>query len=106
MQLWHGTGGKNVTSIIENGFDERLAKGGFYGAGIYFTDDPKKADEFVFGPRFGGCWPHKKSSCNQCERHILLCKVNMGNAYFAPVPDGKYDEGERAWGHPHPGYNR
>ena len=49
IECFHGTNGRNINSIIVNGFDERLSTGGLYGAGIYFTPLMAKADEFAFG---------------------------------------------------------
>ena len=46
QKLYHTTKEKNVISILNDGFDPRIANQAFFGKGIYFTDDPSKANEY------------------------------------------------------------
>ena len=48
--LFHTTGATTET-IFQEGFDSRLSKQGCFGRGIYFSDDPKKCDNYWRGPR-------------------------------------------------------
>jgi len=75
-------------------------KGGLFGAGLYFSSDIRKTDEFVFGERHEGCKEHKTWNCTKCDRHALVCMVNLGRAIYigSPIVD-------RQWGHPPAGYN-
>ena len=87
---------------MNDGFDERLSKGGFYGAGIYFTEHGEKADEYAFGRsrRETGCETHKNQFCTECVRCIILCRVNLGRSFTT------YEQLDRNWGHPPENFHR
>lgn len=45
--LFHGTLKENIDSILQNGFDLSMARGGLYGSGIYLSDSAQKADQYA-----------------------------------------------------------
>ena len=47
--LFHTTAATTET-IFQDGFDSRLSNAGNFGRGIYFSDDPKKCDQYWRGP--------------------------------------------------------
>ena len=50
--LFH-TANASVDAIFQEGFDLRLASAGNFGRGIYFSDDPKKCDQYWKGRHSG-----------------------------------------------------
>ena len=109
--LYHGTRPENICPIMECGFDERLAKDGFFGRGINFSPKPEGAAEFAFGPRLKGCDIHHEKNCDECDRYIIISKVNMGiikrNVDPTKPPKGNNNiRPERIIGHPPIGCNR
>lgn len=63
--LFHGTTKNTVEIILENGFDERVAKdASLYGAGTYFADQACKSAQYAKGPGEAKC--------------MLYCRVTMG----------------------------
>jgi hypothetical protein len=60
--LWHGTGPKNLSSILSEGLDNHYSLRGHFGRGIYFSDHPAKAHSYT----------------RKGERILLLCKVALG----------------------------
>jgi len=75
--LYHGTQEEKVRPIMEKGFDERYARDGFFGRGLNFSAEPEKAGEFVFGVRRSGCDTHKQFVCEECDRYIVISKVEF-----------------------------
>eukprot|EP00993_Chasmostoma_nieuportense_P005168 NODE_57_length_3661_cov_23.453594_g53_i0.p1 GENE.NODE_57_length_3661_cov_23.453594_g53_i0~~NODE_57_length_3661_cov_23.453594_g53_i0.p1 ORF type:complete len:748 (+),score=90.45 NODE_57_length_3661_cov_23.453594_g53_i0:1253-3496(+) len=68
LYLFHGTKRNVVDLIVEQGFDERVAKNGLYGAGIYFAQDACKS--FQYADNTGG-------SC-----FMFCCRVTMGEPFI------------------------
>lgn len=76
--LWHGS--PNTLSIINNGFDVRMARPGMFGAGIYFADISSKSNQYVLGPGKNTCFAHSDQTCEYCDRQLLLCLVAVGKS--------------------------
>lgn len=105
--LLHGTRSEHLLSIIKHGFNERVAKRGYFGYGTYFADDAGKADQYV--DHIGDPGFDSNSSLhnelyyklNQWHpRHvhyILLCRVALG--HHARSHDGEInlDTGGPVW---------
>lgn len=72
--LFHGS--PSFSKIVDTGFKESLARGGNFGAGIYFADDPQKSNCYI-----GGCSRHGLGGCTSCYRYLLLCRVLLGKTY-------------------------
>ncbi|CAD5123381.1 DgyrCDS11737 [Dimorphilus gyrociliatus] len=67
--LFHGAQKTVIDKIIKEGFDSRCSTNkGLYGDGLYFAEDPTKADQYVGDDSKG---------------NILLCRVVMGNVFTA-----------------------
>jgi tankyrase len=97
--LFHGS--PFINAIVQKGFDERHAYiGGMFGAGtvsldtfveekylrvlvgIYFAENSSKSNQYVYGIGGGtGCPQHKDRSCYSCHRHLLLCRVTLGQCF-------------------------
>ncbi|XP_063421355.1 uncharacterized protein LOC134706388 [Mytilus trossulus] len=73
--LYHGTK-VDKSRIGEEGLDQRLSRMGFFGKGIYFSDNPLK------------CIHYAKDS-NLEESYILKCRVILGDSKH--FPKGEYD---------------
>jgi len=86
ITAFHCTSESSMRNIIQHGFDERLSRKGYFGAGIYFSDSPVKANEFAFGYRNQNCRQHNSNACKFCERCLLICTVNMGRPYNTQRP--------------------
>eukprot|EP00050_Salpingoeca_kvevrii_P005977 m.286733 g.286733 ORF g.286733 m.286733 type:complete len:1330 (+) comp11636_c0_seq1:36-4025(+) len=80
--LFHGS--PFAETIALRGFDERHAFfGGMFGAGIYFAQDSSKSNQYVHGIGGGtGCKQHQNTSCYECERIMLVCRVTLGHACY------------------------
>ncbi|KAK3109173.1 hypothetical protein FSP39_024638 [Pinctada imbricata] len=64
--LYHGTT-VNKRNICEEGLDQRLSRMGFFGKGIYFSDNPLK------------CVHYTNSDCKGGEEaYLLKCRVILG----------------------------
>lgn len=65
--LFHGTKIETVQKIQRHGFDDRVASStGLFGSGIYFADDPQKANKYA---------PSDKNGF----RYMIVTKVLMGD---------------------------
>ena len=73
FRLWHGTDAATAKIIASQGFDERVAREGLYGAGSYFTDAICKADQYS-----------KRGPNREGERCIMYCRVIMGFSWNTP----------------------
>lgn len=69
--LFHGS--PNFSKIVDVGFQESFARGGSFGPGIYFADDPVKSNGYI-----GPCSRHNQNGCLSCYRYLLLCRVMLG----------------------------
>ncbi|XP_053374203.1 uncharacterized protein LOC123531352 [Mercenaria mercenaria] len=67
--LYHGTSVEK-DRICEEGLDQRLSRMGYFGKGIYFSDNPLKCVHYSDDPA-------KK---NPDEAYILKCRVILGDA--------------------------
>lgn len=74
--LYHGTK-VDKSRICEEGLDQRLSRMGFFGKGIYFSDNPLK------------CIHYAKDSKYLEESYILKCRVILGEPKH--FPKGEYD---------------
>lgn len=74
----HTTKASALLSVLSKGLDPRLAKRGFFGQGLYFTEDPMKANDYseVKGD------PH-------ALRIMLWCQIVRGHAKAFEV--GRFD---------------
>lgn len=72
--LFHGS--PSFSKIVDTGFKESLARGGNFGAGIYFADDPQKSNAYI-----GSCQRHGLNGCTSCYRYLLLCRVLLGKTF-------------------------
>ena len=92
MDLFHGTREENIESIVMDGFNTSLSRGGLCGRGIYFADNTVKSDEFVFkepgGKAFQGCSLHDDYYCSECDRYVILSSVMLGHCLeiYNPMP--------------------
>jgi len=69
--LFHGTKSNIVDFIIQQGFEERIAKDeGTFGAGIYFAENSSKSDEYITPDSNGFC-------------KLFLCRVCLGIPFVA-----------------------
>ena len=67
--LFHGTKSNIVDFIIQQGFEERIAKDeGIFGAGIYFAENSSKSDEYITPDSNGLC-------------KLFLCRVCLGTPF-------------------------
>lgn len=67
VYLFHGASSADVDHIIEDGLDTRVSGNRLlFGQGIYFSDNPTKADEYVKDDTKG---------------QIILCRVLLGNVF-------------------------
>jgi len=90
---FHGTTASNATEILSNGFDERLNREGYYGAGFYFSGVLTKADKFTAYNKNVPEWSR--------NRTILVCDVNLGRPLT--THDEAFSNGaQRIRGHPPP----
>ncbi|XP_061186073.1 uncharacterized protein LOC133194115 [Saccostrea echinata] len=64
--LYHGTS-VDKTCICEEGLDQRLSRMGYFGKGIYFSDNPLK------------CLNYARSSDTKGESYLLKCRVILGD---------------------------
>lgn len=74
--LYHGTKVEKLR-ICEEGLDQRLSRMGFFGKGIYFSDNPLK------------CVHYADSGDALQESYILKCRVILGDSKV--YTDGQYD---------------
>lgn len=74
--LYHGTK-VDKSRVCEEGLDQRLSRMGFFGKGIYFSDNPLK------------CIHYAKDSKDLEESYILKCRVILGESKH--FPKGEYD---------------
>lgn len=74
--LYHGTKVDKLR-ICEEGLDQRLSRMGFFGKGIYFSDNPLK------------CVHYAGSGDDLQESYILKCRVILGDSKV--YKDGQYD---------------
>lgn len=89
MNLYHATIENNILSICEYGLDIRMAKIGFYGRGIYFSDEPSKANDYS-----------QKIGNTQAVRVMLECSVILGK-----IKEYNIGESDRDLVREHKGYN-
>jgi len=93
--LLHGTSkyviDNNITKV---GFDEKMArKGGFFGAGIYLSENSSKANLYVPCPKCG-CFTEASTIICVCENSesveycMMVCRVLLGDTYIC----NKYSE--------------
>lgn len=71
--LWHGAAPSKVKSIVEEGFDVRLAKrSGLYGEGVYFAEQSCKSFQY----------------CDQDAgiHSIILARVAIGDPFYTQAP--------------------
>ena len=71
---FHVTRAIKLDELIAQGFDQRLASKGRFGRGIYFAEDPCKADSY---------WPEKASK-NTPLRMMLKVRLTMGRTKIYP----------------------
>jgi hypothetical protein len=69
--LFHGTSMDNAANISGSSFSLEHAKVGNFGPGIYFTDDPRKAD-------------HHAPAQEEMLQVMLLCRVACGRVKKVP----------------------
>lgn len=74
--LYHGTK-VDKSRICEEGLDQRLSRMGYFGKGIYFSDNPLK------------CVHYAKDHQSLEESYILKCRVILGESKH--FPKGEYD---------------
>ena len=68
--LFHGTKSSITNFIVQQGFEERIAQDtGLFGAGIYFSENSSKSDEYITPEVNGEC-------------HIFLCRVCLGTPFI------------------------
>lgn len=90
QRLFHGTGIENIRSLALNGFDMALCKpGGYLGTGLYFSDNPFKANDF--SPCMGD---------PVASRAIIVCNVVLGRIFHLGI--GGRDKSIKA---PPPGFH-
>lgn len=63
--LYHGTN-VDLDRICEEGLDQRLSRMGYFGKGIYFSDNPLK------------CVHYSEDCTSPAEAYILMCRVILG----------------------------
>jgi len=63
--LFHGTSAKSIEHIAHQGLDDRIAKDGMLGSGIYFSENSSKSDEYIT--------PDAHHNCS-----VFLCRVLLG----------------------------
>jgi len=67
--LFHGTKSNKIDFIIQQGFEERIAnEAGIFGAGIYFSENSSKSDEYITPDSNGLC-------------KIILSRVCLGTPF-------------------------
>merc|ERR1740120_145393 len=92
-----------VLQILSGGFNERLAKAGLFGSGIYFAEDVGKIDQYV-GPDRDYIKEKRGENDSLYDLHrllypaeeshpqdvfyVLLCRVMLG--IFARTKDGQW----------------
>eukprot|EP01061_Rhynchopus_euleeides_P003985 TRINITY_DN13293_c1_g1_i1.p1 TRINITY_DN13293_c1_g1~~TRINITY_DN13293_c1_g1_i1.p1 ORF type:complete len:505 (+),score=185.09 TRINITY_DN13293_c1_g1_i1:52-1515(+) len=67
LHLFHGT--VHTRCIISEGMDDRVAKSGLHGAGLYFAESSSKADEYMH--------PNLKGECD-----LFVCRVLLGHPHM------------------------
>lgn len=77
-ELWHSTKLCNIENILQFGLKSQRANRGFFGHGIYFTDDPMKANDYC---------PDKGNP--DSVRVMLRCSVALGRTMEYEV--GRFD---------------
>ncbi|XP_033113080.1 uncharacterized protein LOC117113747 [Anneissia japonica] len=78
VYLFHGTCAKKEV-LTEEGLDQRLARPGHFGRGIYFSDNPRKCMEYIM----------RKKKEGQ-SGYIIMCRVLLGHVKI--YDDGKQDK--------------
>ncbi|XP_060081815.1 uncharacterized protein LOC132561101 [Ylistrum balloti] len=74
--LYHGTKA-DKSRICEEGLDQRLSRMGYFGKGIYFSDNPLK------------CVYYTEDMDSLGDAYILKCRVILGDSKC--FPEGQYD---------------
>ncbi|XP_069132372.1 uncharacterized protein [Argopecten irradians] len=74
--LYHGTKA-DKTRICEEGLDQRLSRMGYFGKGIYFSDNPLK------------CVYYTENMDGSGDAYILKCRVILGDSKC--FPEGQHD---------------
>jgi hypothetical protein len=94
VYLFHGTKPLFVHPIEQVGFDERVARNGLFGHGLYFTENSSKADEYSapgipVSPENVGLDVEAPAAGRQSERtdcHMYLTRATLGVPYVALIP--------------------
>ena len=76
---FHGTKRENLGNIIEKGLDQKFAKPGYFGKGLYFATTPSLAHKFTdktcYKQEEAG---HSSENCLKCSRFLLICDLKLG----------------------------
>lgn len=95
--VWHGTRFENLLSISRSGFTpintpsyqiNPSKSGSMFGSGIYTTDQSSKALYYANNVR-SRC--DSADNKNRYDGFLLLCDLDVGNAYHATTSDAKPD---------------
>jgi hypothetical protein len=95
VMLWHGTTPEHADMIVREGFDERVGRpSGRFGAGVYFAEDPAKADSYTGDSCTGknlSSYPPTQQPRADALRHLFLSRVTLGTVaeQAQPTPEAR-----------------